>query len=368
MDPVKGTDYLKLAKEMGANCVRTWGENQGTQQYFDAAQRLGLKVNAGIWLNYPDGRVSYLDIPYKLERKKEILDYVRRFKNHPAILFWNVGNEVFAFTKAEEQRVAFAQYLEELCEEIKKEDPNHRVIYASADQKGFRYIADHVPSLDIIGVNAYNNLPMIHQKWEAAGLGIPYVFTEFGPPGYWESVKDENGKAMEISDGRKAKYYSKAIKDMNRHSKQCLGGFAFHLGRSPQTSLTWFALNYEGDRMAGFWAVRQGLTGEFPVNRPPVIETFSISGKRNLSKKERGNLVVEAYDSERDRLAFFFRLGTAIEDGVFANKEWDLAVKKTGHNQYSFEAPEESGIYRVYLMVRDGHGNIASANKTIKVE
>ncbi len=40
----KGENYLALAKELGANVVRTWGTDQGTQKYLDEAHRQGLLV------------------------------------------------------------------------------------------------------------------------------------------------------------------------------------------------------------------------------------------------------------------------------------------------------------------------------------
>ncbi len=40
-------DFLKLAKELGANTVRTWGIDQGTLEYLNKAQEYGLYVNAG---------------------------------------------------------------------------------------------------------------------------------------------------------------------------------------------------------------------------------------------------------------------------------------------------------------------------------
>src|SRR5581483_3979844 len=55
--------YLQLAKDMGANAVRTWGNMP--RQFFDKAQADGLKVNLGIWVpSIRNGSsTSYLD-PY----------------------------------------------------------------------------------------------------------------------------------------------------------------------------------------------------------------------------------------------------------------------------------------------------------------
>ena len=62
MSGKKGENYLVLAKELGANAVRTWGTDQGTKKYLDEANRLGLYVDAGIWINFVDAKqgISYL--------------------------------------------------------------------------------------------------------------------------------------------------------------------------------------------------------------------------------------------------------------------------------------------------------------------
>src|SRR3989338_1377984 len=86
-----GEDYLKLAKEIGANAVRTWGADQGTQAYFDTALKYGLMVDAGIWLDYVSDKkeTSYIDDKeYKEKKINEIIEYVNKFKDHPALLMW----------------------------------------------------------------------------------------------------------------------------------------------------------------------------------------------------------------------------------------------------------------------------------------
>src|SRR5688500_1668590 len=45
----KGEDYLRMAREMGANTVRTWGG--APRSYLDQAAAHGLMVNLGVWLN-----------------------------------------------------------------------------------------------------------------------------------------------------------------------------------------------------------------------------------------------------------------------------------------------------------------------------
>ncbi len=133
-----GENYLKLARDMGANAVRTWGVNQGTVDYLNTAYEYGLKVDAGIWLNHPYGEssISYIgNTRYKQKAREKTLQYVKKFKDHPAVLMWNVGNEVLFFSRSDKERIAFCRFLEELVQEIKKIDPGKMKKMASLRDK-----------------------------------------------------------------------------------------------------------------------------------------------------------------------------------------------------------------------------------------
>ncbi len=110
---IGGADYLKMAQELGANAVRTWGTDQGTQEYFDTALKYGLMVDAGIWINYAKKGTEYSyigDNEYKKNKTQEITDYVNKFKSHPALLMWTIGNDALFFTKDEEERIALGAH------------------------------------------------------------------------------------------------------------------------------------------------------------------------------------------------------------------------------------------------------------------
>lgn len=76
---------------MNANTIRTWGKV--TQTLLDKAQAYGLKVCAGFWIDYK-ANLDPADPNNARETiKQEFRDYVTQFKDHPALLFWVVGNE-----------------------------------------------------------------------------------------------------------------------------------------------------------------------------------------------------------------------------------------------------------------------------------
>lgn len=367
-----GEDYLKLAEEMGANAVRTWGTEQGTEAYFEAAHKHGLMVDAGIWIDwaYEDSGISYLnDGEFKEKKINEIIEYVNKFKDHPALLMWNIGNEAVNFTKSEQERSALSKFLEEMVQMVHKLDPNHPVIYASADALDIPYIEKYVPSLDAFGMNIYGNIRASHMKWHKAALNIPYVVTEYGPLGPWAVKKDANGVSIEPPDQAKAAMYRKMTNDITDFKGYNLGGFAFHLGETSRESLTWWNVNYKMFKKPSFWELYRVYTGSKPSNKPPRITNFHLSKINKIVPGETVNISAEAVDSDSNPLDYTFAVSTAKEgiSQYYVNEEAPAEFTCEGIN-FRMTAPAQAGAYRVYIFVNDGYGNVATANRSIKVE
>ncbi len=367
-----GEDYLKLAQDLGANAVRTWGTDQGTKEYFDSALKYGLMVDAGIGLNYVSetGGRSYInDAGYKEEKVKEITEYVNKFKDHPALLMWNVGNEEIFFTKDAQEKAALSKFLEEMVKLAHKLDPNHPVVYTSADVTDMPYIEKYVPSLDIFGMNIYGSIKVSHGKWNKSTLNIPYIVTEYGPPGPWAVKKDKNGVSIEQPEQAKAAIYRNMTKEIINFKGYDLGGFVFHLGETSQESLTWWNLNYKMLKKPSFWEIYKIYRGGRPLNLPPRITRFELSRINKISPGKTIDISAEASDSDSNPLDYSFTLTTAHEGILkyYANEEVPAKFVCEGI-KFKLVAPNEKGLYRMYLIVNDGHGNVAAANKSIKIE
>ena len=87
---VGGDGPKQLLKDVGGNAFRTWGADDLDKQLAEA-QRLGLKVACGIWLEHERHGFSYSDpafVSKQLERAKAT---IAKYKNHPAVLLWAIG-------------------------------------------------------------------------------------------------------------------------------------------------------------------------------------------------------------------------------------------------------------------------------------
>ncbi|NEB07075.1 beta-galactosidase, partial [Streptomyces sp. SID13726] len=85
--------------DINGNTTRTWGTGADSRAIFDAAAEHDVRVIAGFWL-LPGGGpgsggcIDYrTDTTYKNDTKADILRWVQEYKDHPAVLMWNIGNE-----------------------------------------------------------------------------------------------------------------------------------------------------------------------------------------------------------------------------------------------------------------------------------
>lgn len=370
-----GTDYLLLAKEMGANTVRTWGIDQGTREYLDRAHELGLKVDAGIWFNHCNSRqskknlFSYTGNKAKVKKlEKDTLNYIRKFKNHPAILMWNLGNEVLFFTDEEKERIAFCHFLESIIKKVKKIDPDHPVLYTCANSKNFSYIKKYVPSLDIAGVNTYGGIDYIHDDWMQLELTIPYLVTEAGPLGGWNRPRNTFGKAIDEADYEKAFHYQYLLEEIKKFQGQCLGGFMFHLGDTTQDSMTWWNLTYGKYKRESFHTIKTFYTGKEEMNRPPLCTGLTLN-KNVFLPGETISATIKARDREGDSLKYEYLVGTSKENILLHYVNSIVPVKfAQKDDKVIFPAPEKPGIYRLHSFVYDGQENVSTRNICFKVQ
>ena len=90
---VGGDVNLDKAVKIGANSIRTWGIDNA-QTVLDEAEKRGLTVMLGMWLQ-PERQGFDYDDKEKVEKQlvfyKSIID---KYKNHPALLMWGIGNEL----------------------------------------------------------------------------------------------------------------------------------------------------------------------------------------------------------------------------------------------------------------------------------
>lgn len=368
---VDGVDYLKMVAETGANAVRVYGDV--TDEYLNLAQRYGLMVNVGFWTDAvrSHSTISYRDNAYTRSQREAALAYVRRFKNHPSVLSWTLGNETFIFSEPEQEREAYGAFLADLVKAVHKEDPYHPIVYSSSYTRDLPYLKRFVPDIDIVGVNVTGGAGPAVAWVERNGFDKPVIVSEFAPLGAWEMRKDPNNMPYDPFDHMKADLYRSSWRQMQANPKSCIGGFAFVLGAfRNQDSLTWYNMNYGELKRSGFWTVRELYTGEKPVNAPPKISAFSVSPIEHLAAGSRTHVHTEVMKMTDSPLTYDYMVTNIANDPLIVEKPifFPTDPKSSTPGDADVKVPEKPGTYRIYVGVKDNHGNIAIANRTIHVE
>lgn len=103
-----------------------------------------MTVHMGIWIGHPRHGFDYNDEEAVQKQRQMVRDAVTRFKDHPALLAWGVGNEVELMS---DPRLVFGE-LNELAKIVKSIDPNHPtdVVIAGASPKRLRRSSSCAPT------------------------------------------------------------------------------------------------------------------------------------------------------------------------------------------------------------------------------
>ncbi len=281
-------------RAMGANTIRRYGNSAYDHNILTVAAEHDLKVLFGFWLDHD---VNYLTDDAKLAAlEARVLDTVRRYRDHPAVLGWCLGNEVwgmlhhrFAQPYLAAVRQAHVQFVEQLAVKIKTIDPHHVVMVAhehSPQLSGALLdFARGAPSVDVIGVNSYyqRDIDELHQLLWQADASRPYIISEFGPDGYWHATytrQDARGQFLEAPASIKAMLYAQRWeRHVQAHAGVNLGGVAYCWRDRFEGTATWFGLSdLEGQFKPAYYALRQAWTGQAAPTSPRVIDLRAVTG------------------------------------------------------------------------------------------
>ena len=159
----------------GGNSLRTWGIGDDTQRTLDEAQRLGLTVTLGIWLGHKEHGFDYRNAQAVEKQFEDARKAVLRFKDHPALLFWALGNEMENGDDTPEVWAA----VEDLAKMVHAVDPDHPAMTVVAEIGGGKLeaIEKRCPSIDVVGINSYGGGPSLFERYRKSGAGKPYIVT-----------------------------------------------------------------------------------------------------------------------------------------------------------------------------------------------
>nr|WP_299382113.1 glycoside hydrolase family 2 TIM barrel-domain containing protein [Allomuricauda sp.] len=366
--------YFMDLQFLGVNTIRTWTTDQNTQMLLDAAHKHGIKVMVGIWMRHgrpgmeDDDSFDYLEDKAGMEvMRKNAIHTVNTYKDHPAVLSWGVGNEVYLNMATDGEKKAYSKFLESICGEIKKLDGSHPITSVDAWTFGMDWWQKYVPSLDIYGLNSYGpGANLLDAEMKKRGIDKPYLITEFGVTGEWDISERKNDIVVEPSDREKYNTIVEGYHNWIKNKPNCLGVYVFHYSNGEDFLAIWLLSHFKKKKRPQYWAIREAFTGKKPVNAVPSITEFRLPESSYAS----GNWVpinLHVEDLEEEKLAFHFYYNQRSGSRKRRNQVIPLNFRGSLAKGFELQLPAENGPIKIYATATDFFGNVGIASSSMVV-
>ncbi len=365
-----GGGNMEQLAARGANSIRTWTTG-GLADTLDHADKLGLTVSAGIWLERECSWFSYKNPSHCAKQLERVRKEVALYKNHPALLAWGLGNE----SEDDGTDSAYWQQIDRLALMVREVDPEHPTFTAVAGLSPAKAsgLNDHAPHLDYVGINTYGGAPGLRKHLQNIGWKRPWMLTEWGPKGYWESPKSSFGAPLEQTSSEKAEMFRQVYQNVISNEGGCLGSYAFVWGWKFEATGTWFGLlTHEGDSTAAADTLQEMWSKAKPANQAPAIRELRGVPRSAVAARSAFGASVQASDPEGDPLAWHWAVipeSKGSADNGCASMPAAVAgtIADDSASQVAVTAPGKAGVYRLYVWVNDGKGHAATANAPFEV-
>jgi hypothetical protein len=370
-----GTGSLQQLPGAGANSLRTWAADD-LDALLDEAHALGLSVTIGIWLGHERHGFDYSDETQVREQLERARQFVLRYRDHPALLLWGIGNEMEGFADGDDPLIWAA--VNDVAAMVKELDPAHPTMTVTAEIGGARIenVHQQCPAIDIHGINTYGGALSLAERYRAAGATKPYVLTEFGPPGTWETASTEWDAPYEMTSTQKAAFYRRSYQQgVVGEPGLALGSYVFNWGYKMEATATWYGMFLpDGSRLGAVDAMTELWSGKPPADLAPTVEPLVIEGAARFDPGDKLRIAAVAADPEggplRVRWALRRESGDYAAGGDYRPMLPDIegAVLEGRADGAVLRLPEEPGPYRLFVYVYDEAGNAATANAPLFVE
>ena len=362
---------FNLLANSGANSIRVWSTNN--ESYLDSAQKYNLTVALGLYVRPERSGMDYNDeyaVKGQIEQlKKEIL----KFKDHPALLVWGIGNEV----DLRYSNFKVWETIEELAKFIKKVDPNHptMTVIAGLDPSKVYMIKKHCPSIDILGLNVYGSIEQAGVNVRKFNWDKPYIVSEWGVNGPFEAKKTAWNAKIEPPNGFKANQRQRRYKQLiEKDSERCLGSYCFLWGQKQESTATWHGMFLSnGNPTEAVDVMHYCWKGEWPKSRAPSIKNIFLNDSswrksNTVLPNKTAELKLEYLTYNNNQIDIEYHLyPEAFSKKIGGDKqqspdEIPLKIIKKDKGQLTFLTPQKKGAYRIFAIVKNEKGQCSVAN------
>lgn len=189
---------LEIMKDMGVNAIRT-SHNPPAPELLDLCDRMGFVVWNEAFDKWDGRSTRPQDVPITKYNRKQIQNFVRRDRNHPSVVLWSAGNEIWDLEGGKLQDPPWL--LRQMVAYFKELDPTRPVTLAHAVPESAKTPLDE--ALDVTGWNYQRRYAISRREHPK----LPIVYSEsasaFSTRGHYElphaAKKDDFPPSLRIS-------------------------------------------------------------------------------------------------------------------------------------------------------------------------
>ena len=365
----------------GGNSIRTWRTDNAQStgmEVLDEAARHNVTVALCIEIGRERHGFDYNDEKAVARQLEYARGEVLKYRDHPALLTWIIGNEPNLLFK--NPKVFDA--INEISKMIHELDPNHPTTSAmagiDADLAGL--LEQRAPDLDFVSIQMYGEIVNLPRYLEEMGFDQPYMVTEWGAVGHWEVPKTSWGAPIENNSSEKAANYLKSYRvAIASNPDQVLGSYVFLWGQKQERTPTWYGMFLEDGTETETIDVMQYIwTGSWPENRSPGVANMLLNFKNahqdvSLSSGMTYEASVEAGDPDGDVLRYQWEVMRESNATQTGGDREDIPkilpglADATNPGKAVLKAPKKPGAYRLFVYVHDDKGHAGHANIPFQV-
>lgn len=380
---------IRALREAGGNTFRTWSTNDAVT-HLALAQKYGLMVLMGIDLQKELHHFDYNDDVAVAEQFEWVKAQILAYKDHPNLLGWIVANEPNLLFNDDgslaDVNPKVYDAINDIIQFIHEVDPYHPVTYsfAGVNEGHIKTALARTPSVDFLSVQVYGDVDTVNTAISDLNLNLPFMVTEFGSTGHWETPSTSWGREIEEPSGLKADRLANRLASVfaDNQTNQNIGHFVFYWGQKQERTPTWYGLfdkngNADAriDEMTKFWS------GKYPQNHAPRVSEILLNGSTAITNLNalvgsEMNAIVSFQEHDNDLVEVEWKVSQEVDvrsQGGAFEKEPDTLNVQFGETTLteapegyqvgvSFVAPEVAGQYRLFVYIYDDKGKVGTAN------
>lgn len=371
---------VEALAEYGGNSFRTWrtiNEQEDALEVLDRAQKSGLLVLMGLDVARERHGFDYDDSEQVRQQFDFLKGEVERLKDHPALLGWAIGNEL----NLEAENLKVYDAVNDISLMIHELDPYHPTTTTTAGigKREVDYIKEHCTDIDFLSIQMYGDIVNLQTRIRDAGWEGPYMVTEWGATGHWEVARTEWDVAIEQTSREKAEaFVERYMVAIEADPENCMGSYVFLWAQKQERTPTWYGMFLANGNVTETVDAMQFIwTGEWPENRCPTLESFTLDQKTaydniRLKAGETYMAIVLATDYENDSIVYRWEILPESTDlgmgGDYESRPETLLSVELKESEIEVSAPINPGAYRLFVYATDEGARSATANIPFLVE